>query len=99
MSFLELLGVESLWPYLWIVLFLIGTGCGLPFPEEFAIIPAGVGASVGDLNPWVALSACVLGALLGDAVMYWIGRGLGTGWLRRHPRVAKWLHIEHEKKM
>jgi membrane protein DedA with SNARE-associated domain len=86
-------------PYVWIFLFLVGTGAGLPFPEEVAIIYAGVAAAAGQLDVWVALGVCIAGALVGDSVMYWIGRGLGRGWLRHHPRLSRFFHAEHEQKM
>jgi membrane protein DedA with SNARE-associated domain len=86
-------------PYVWIFLFLVGTGAGLPFPEEVAIIYAGVAAAAGHLDVWLALGVCIAGALVGDCVMYWIGRGLGRGWLRHHPRLSRFFHAEHEQKM
>jgi len=86
-------------PYIWIFLFLVGTGCVLPLPEEVAIIYAGVAAAAGDLDVWMALATCIAGALVGDAVMYWVGRGLGRGWLRHHPRLSRFFHAEHEQKM
>jgi membrane-associated protein len=86
-------------PYIWIFLFLVGTGCVLPLPEEVAIIYAGVAAAAGQVDVWLALGTCIAGALVGDAVMYWVGRGLGRGWLRHHPRLSHLFHAEHEQKM
>jgi membrane protein DedA with SNARE-associated domain len=87
--------------YAGIVIFLILTGGGLPIPEEVPIIIAGV-ASAGDsplLNVWVAFACCVVGALLGDLLVYGIGRYLGNGFFRQHPRFAHFLHEEREKQM
>ncbi|MDA7980008.1 MAG: DedA family protein [Pirellulales bacterium] len=72
--------------YFGIILFLVLTGCGLPIPEEFAIIAAGIGAGAGNLDLWWAFAACMLGALLGDSVMYAIGRFFGRGLMR-----GKWF--------
>jgi membrane protein DedA with SNARE-associated domain len=85
--------------YLGIVLFLIGTGAGLPLPEEVAIIYAGIQSGMGELNPWLALGACFLGAIVGDWVMYAIGRYLGRRWLGRHPWFARFLHVDREIQM
>ncbi len=71
--------------YLAIVIILIMTGAGLPLPEEIPIIAAGVLAGSGQLDPWLALAACIFGALAGDCAMYWIGRRFGRGLLvNRH---------------
>lgn len=80
--------------YLGLFLFMVLTGCGLPLPEEVAIVAAGVMSAEGQLQPEGALVACLLGALIGDAVMYGIGRRFGHSLLVRHPRFAKFLHAD-----
>ena len=84
--------------YLGIILFLILTGCGLPIPEEVPIIAAGVFASQGLLDPWLAFAACIIGALAGDTVMFSLGYHFGHKALKNHPRFAKLLHSEREEK-
>jgi membrane protein DedA with SNARE-associated domain len=91
-----LLGNSS---YFGIVVFLVLTGCGLPVPEEVAIIAAGVASSAGSLNPWGAFAACLVGALLGDCVMYAIGYHFGHNLAKMHPRFAHLLHAEREAKI
>lgn len=88
-----LLGNSS---YFGIILFLVLTGCGLPLPEEVAIIAAGVASSAGSLNPWGAFASCLVGALLGDCVMYAIGYHFGHNLAKRHPRFAHLLHADRE---
>ncbi len=88
----------QLWPYLSIVLFMIATGCGLPLPEEVAIVSAGIGSANGTLDPSMALASCLVGGLLGDMAMYGIGYKC-FGWVKHHPRVARLLHVEREKQM
>ncbi len=83
--------------YIGIVLFLILTGCGLPLPEEVAIIGAGVAAGRGVLDPWLALASCLIGAIAGDSAMYWIGRTFGEGILARQSRWTRFLSPEREK--
>lgn len=69
---------------------------GLPVPEEVVIIAAGIASSVGTLNPWWAFLSCLVGALLGDALLYAIGYHFGRSLVTRHPRVAQLLHAERE---
>jgi membrane protein DedA with SNARE-associated domain len=82
--------------YFGIILFLILTGCGLPIPEEVAIIGAGIASSAGSLEPWRAFAACLVGALLGDCVMYGIGYHFGHSLAKRHPHFAHLLHAERQ---
>jgi membrane protein DedA with SNARE-associated domain len=83
--------------YLGIVVFLILTGCGLPIPEELAFVLAGVLSAEGRLHWPTAWAACLVGAILGDSVMYWIGRRWGDWLLSAHPRFAWMLQAKREK--
>jgi membrane protein DedA with SNARE-associated domain len=83
--------------YLGIVLFLTLTGIGLPVPEEVPIVAAGVASRAGALQWYYALPACLLGALLGDSLMYAIGRCFGARILREHPWWAGFLTSEREQ--
>ena len=90
---------DVLFNYLWIVVVLVLTGMGLPLPEEVPIIAAGVASSVRTLNPWGAFACCLLGALLGDCMLYLIGYHFGHNLVRKHPRFAHLLHAEREAKI
>ncbi|MEX2113291.1 MAG: DedA family protein [Pirellulales bacterium] len=85
--------------YLGIIIILILTGSGLPLPEEVPIIAAGVASSVGTLHVGWAYLSCIVGALLGDSVLYAIGYHFGRSLVTRHPRIAHLLHAEHEAKI
>lgn len=85
--------------YVGIIVVLILTGSGLPVPEEVPIIAAGIGSSVGTLNPWGAYFACLVGALAGDSVLYAIGYHFGHTLVTKHPRYAHLLHVENEAKI
>lgn len=85
--------------YLGIIVVLILTGVGLPIPEEVPIVAAGVASAVGTLNPWFAFASCLVGALIGDAMIYVIGYHFGHSLVTRHPRFAHLLHAEHEAKI
>jgi len=82
--------------YLTIILVLILTGTGLPIPEEVPVFAAGVLSANGQMNPWLALGACLFGALAGDCVMYWIGRHFGRSVVREHPWWAHFVKPERE---
>ena len=83
--------------YLGIFVFMVLTGCGLPLPEEVAIVFAGVRSAQGELVTAAAFAACLLGALVGDAVMYGMGRRFGHSLVRRHPKLAHLVHAEREE--
>lgn len=83
--------------YLGIVVFLILTGCGMPIPEEVAFVLAGTLSAQGNMHWPTALAACLVGAILGDSVMYWIGRRWGDTLLGTHPRFAWMLQAKREK--
>ncbi len=85
--------------YLGIIIVLILTGSGLPIPEEVPIIAAGIASSVGTLSPWGAFVSCIVGALLGDSVIYAIGYHFGHTLVIRHPRFAHLLHAEREARI
>lgn len=85
--------------YLGIALGLVLTGMGLPVPEEVFLIVAGVASRDGSLNPWLALAACLVGAVLGDCLIYAFGYQFGQSVLRARGWVARWLHPEREGQM
>ena len=61
---------------------------GAFFPATVLMVTAGGLAGAGVIDPWSLLFWCVLGASLGDAVSYWLGRRLGPkAW--RHPMLKK----------
>jgi membrane protein DedA with SNARE-associated domain len=82
--------------YLAITFVLILTGSGLPLPEEVPIIAAGILAAHGQMDPWLAFGCCLLGAIVGDAIMYWIGYHFGRGVLRKHRWWARFITPERE---
>lgn len=89
--------VEHHLGYLGIVLFLAMCGCGIPIPEEVPLVFAGVLSSQGALEPWLAFGSCLLGALLGDSIMYAIGRRFGHTWLTQHPSVSRFIDADKEE--
>lgn len=64
---------------------------GAFFPATALMVIAGGLAAAGILDPFAVIAWCVAGAVLGDAVSYWIGRRAGPSALhspamRRHRR-------------
>lgn len=84
--------------YLGITLFLALCGCGIPIPEEAPLVIAGVLSSQDVLQPWLAFASCLAGAVLGDSIMYAIGRHFGHGWLTKHPFIERFIDAEKEEK-
>lgn len=82
--------------YLGIIVTLVLTGSGLPIPEELIVILSGLAAHNGLLNPWWTFGALLVGALLGDGVMYWIGYHFGRSVLLDHPWFARFLKPARE---
>jgi membrane protein DedA with SNARE-associated domain len=76
------------WGYAGIVFMLLLCGLGLPIPEEVTLIGSGylsyVAQSKGSDHPdWLIASAvCVFGILLGDTVVYSLGRRFGNSLLK-----------------
>ncbi|MCE9544397.1 MAG: DedA family protein [Planctomycetia bacterium] len=100
-DYLSTLG--PVFPYVAIVLFLALTGAGLPVPEEVFIVAAGMLSVAGrqgvELSAPVAFACCVLGALLGDNIVYAAGRYLGRSFFQRHRWFARWLNEDRERQM
>jgi membrane protein DedA with SNARE-associated domain len=85
--------------YLLISFVLALTGAGLPIPEEVPILTAGIMASQGQLNPWLAFVACLAGALVGDCIMYGIGYQFGRSVVREHRYWAVLVTPQREAQM
>jgi membrane protein DedA with SNARE-associated domain len=84
--------------YLGIVALLVLAGCGLPIPEEVPIVVAGLLSAQGLLDPLLALAACLVGAVLGDCVMYAIGYHFGHNLLKDHPKLTHFVRPDREAK-
>jgi len=83
--------------YFGIALILVLGGFGLPIPEEAPVLLAAILSRNGKLSGALAFSACVIGVLLGDFLVYLVGyrfgeRVLSNPWTRRlltKPREAQ----------
>ncbi|MBX9809974.1 DedA family protein [Candidatus Gracilibacteria bacterium] len=67
----------------------------IPVPSELVMIPAGVSALSGNINPIIATIIGGLGSVLGAILNYWIiGRWLGKPFLEKY---GKYILITREK--
>src|SRR5205823_3037692 len=57
---------------------IIVTGLGFPMPEELPIVLGGAMAHSGQVYTWTMLPVCILGVILGDSCLYFIGRFWGA---------------------
>jgi membrane protein DedA with SNARE-associated domain/membrane-associated phospholipid phosphatase len=72
------------------VLVLVGLeSLGLPLPGETALLTASAYAAAGHLSIVGVVAAAALGAVLGDAGAYWIGRTGGLALVRRYGRLVR----------
>lgn len=76
------------------VLFLCGLG--LPLPEEVPILTSAILSQSGHLRPWWALGACMFGVMVGDSVMFFLGRHWGNH-LLEHRLSRKLLTVERQQ--
>jgi undecaprenyl-diphosphatase len=72
------------------VLVLVGLeSLGLPLPGETALLTASAYAAAGHLSIVGVVAAAIVGAVLGDAGAYWIGRTGGLAVVRRYGRLLR----------
>lgn len=72
------------------VLLLVGLeSLGLPVPGETALLTASAYAAAGHLSIAGVIAAAAVGAALGDAAAYWIGRTGGLALVRRYGRLFR----------
>src|SRR5262249_28046232 len=70
-------GMEELlrsWGYLGIFVGILLTGIGFPMPEELPVVIGGALAGHGSARWWIMLPVCIVGVVVGDGLLYGIGR-------------------------
>jgi membrane protein DedA with SNARE-associated domain len=79
------------WGCLGVFIWIVATGLGLPCPEEVPVILGGVfvGHPGSQINMALMLTACFLGVIVGDGLLYGIGRLWGPrilefAWVKKH---------------
>jgi membrane protein DedA with SNARE-associated domain len=66
------------WGYLGVFLGILATGLGFPMPEELPIVLGGVLTTHDEVRWYFMLPVCIVGVIIGDSFLYWIGRFWGT---------------------
>jgi membrane protein DedA with SNARE-associated domain len=69
--------------YVGVLVLLIACGMGLPVPEDIILISGGYIAHAADHKPYFMMCIGLLGILLGDSVIYWLGRHFGQPFAER----------------
>lgn len=72
--------------YSGIVILMLLESTVVPVPSELVMIPAGVLAAQGRMDPWLATFMGILGSCLGALINYWIGCRLGKPVLNKYGR-------------
>lgn len=71
--------------YIGLFLMLMGGAIGLPIPEDLPLLVGGILIQLGKTSPEVVFIVCYTGIVLGDVLIYLIGRWLGPSVFRRKP--------------
>lgn len=78
-----LLAQDSLTVCIALFALLMGGAIGLPIPEDIPLIMAGIIIHRGHVGLAVAFSVCYVGILLGDILIFYVGRRFGPPLFRR----------------
>ncbi len=65
------------WGYLGVFIGIVATGLGFPMPEELPIVIGGALANADRVYWWIMLPVCIVGVIVGDSCLYFIGRWWG----------------------
>ena len=82
------------WTYLGLIAVLLAAGFGLPLPEDIPLLAAGWLVYKGDADFELMIATALFGVLLGDSVLFMLGRWYGMRILEHRflRRIAKpWL--------
>ncbi|HGO5823462.1 TPA: DedA family protein [Mannheimia haemolytica] len=72
-----LIAFFSSYGYWAVFLVLLACGFGVPIPEDITLVSGGVISGLGYTNVHWMLVVSMLGVLIGDSTMYWLGRIYG----------------------
>lgn len=68
-----------------IFLILLACGLGVPIPEDITLFAAGVAAYYGICDIWTTIAVALLGVLIGDSFIFWLGHHYGRKLLKKRP--------------
>ncbi len=72
-------------PYLAIFVILLACGLGVPIPEDITLFAAGILAYYGICDIWTIIAVGLVGVLIGDTFVFWLGHKFGRRLLKKWP--------------
>ncbi|AAP96416.1 alpha-amylase [[Haemophilus] ducreyi] len=93
-----LIGFFSSYGYWAVFLVLLACGFGIPIPEDITLVSGGVISGLGYTNVHWMLVVSMLGVLVGDSTMYWLGRIYGEK-IRQFPLIRNIITEERYKQV
>jgi membrane protein DedA with SNARE-associated domain len=72
-------------PYLAIFLILLACGLGIPIPEDITLIAGGILTYYGVCDVWLMIGVGLAGVLIGDSMVYFLGRKFGRRLIDKWP--------------
>jgi membrane protein DedA with SNARE-associated domain len=60
-------------------------GLGIPVPEDITLIAGGILTYYGVCDVWLMIGVSLLGVMIGDSFMYWLGHRYGRRLLQKWP--------------
>ncbi len=69
--------------YIILFLALIGGALGLPIPEDVPLVAAGIAVHQATVRPDLAFLVCYVGVVLGDVIIFSVGRKFGPALFRK----------------
>lgn len=72
-------------PYLAIFLILLACGLGIPIPEDITLFAAGILTYYGVCDVWTMIGVSLLGVLIGDSFVFWLGHRFGRRLITKWP--------------
>ncbi len=71
------------WGYLGVFASILLTGLGFPMPEELPVVAGGAMCTHDDIRWWIMLPVCIVGVIIGDSFLYFIGYFFGAKLVQR----------------
>lgn len=90
--------IPDVFDYLIIFGILIICGLGLPLPEDIPLIASGYLIWQGSLHWLPTLFVTISAVLIGDTILFWIGRKIGVRYLEKR-RSTSWANPERIRKV
>jgi membrane protein DedA with SNARE-associated domain len=72
-------------PYVAIFVILLACGLGIPIPEDITLIAGGILTYYGVCDVWLMIAVGLFGVLIGDSLVYFLGRKFGKRLLKKWP--------------